>query len=44
MCYSCTTTTYKGCQIGLGVGVQKNVMVNEIVGFGGLDLVFIYFK
>jgi hypothetical protein len=23
MCYSCATTTYKACQIGLGVGVQK---------------------
>jgi hypothetical protein len=22
-CYSCTTTTYKGCQISLGVGVHK---------------------
>jgi len=35
--YNISVIIYKGCWIGLCVGVQKNVMTNEISEFGILN-------
>jgi hypothetical protein len=35
--YSISVLIIQGCWIGLCVSLQKNVMLNDVVRFGGLD-------